>query len=258
VDPPPGFEERIERLDLSLFDALPSQSLEGDRLSWLALQRAVRRALPRYTYLEIGSYLGGSIQQHLVDPKCARIYSIDRRALELPDERGAPCRYEANSTAGMLERLRGVDPDGVGKVVCFEADARDLSPASIPGPPDFCFIDGEHTREAVLSDFAFCLRVCAPNAVIAFHDDFIIHPAIRRIVEGLAKQQVPFSAWKLGGVTFAVVLRDGPAGQDAGVRRLAVQGERWLRWAPLVTLVWRLTPRWAVPLGRRAYARLLG
>ena len=62
------YEQRIERLDLSLFDSVPTQSTAGDRLSWLALQRAVRGATPGYTYLEIGSYNGGSIQQHLLDP----------------------------------------------------------------------------------------------------------------------------------------------------------------------------------------------
>ena len=70
------FDRRLEELDLSLFDEVSTQSSDGDRRSWLAVQRSVRRP-NGYTYLEIGSHLGGSIQQHLVDPWCARIISMD-------------------------------------------------------------------------------------------------------------------------------------------------------------------------------------
>ncbi len=73
------FEESIERLDMSLFSGIPTISSEGDRLSWLTVQRAVRRAKPDYTYLEIGSFVGGSLQQYYMDPKCRLVYSIDKR-----------------------------------------------------------------------------------------------------------------------------------------------------------------------------------
>ena len=104
-----SFEQRIERLDCSLFDPIPTQSSKGDRMSWLALQGAVRRAAPSYTYLEIGSHLGGSIQQHWIDPRCSLIYSIDKRPLEQPDDRGAVFAYAGNSTARMLGNLHAPD-----------------------------------------------------------------------------------------------------------------------------------------------------
>lgn len=71
-------DSRIDRLDLSLFDAVETQSCDGDQLAWLAIQRSLR-SVGGYTYLEIGSHLGGSLQQHVVDPKCNWIVSIDRR-----------------------------------------------------------------------------------------------------------------------------------------------------------------------------------
>ena len=79
-----AFAARLDTLDTSLFAHIRSQSTDDDKRTWLALQRAVRRLKGPYSYLEIGSYLGGSIQPYLVDPLCRRIYSIDRRPLERP------------------------------------------------------------------------------------------------------------------------------------------------------------------------------
>lgn len=124
---------RIESLDVSLFEAVSSQSDAGDRRAWLAVQRSVRRKL-EYVYLEIGSHLGGSIQQHLVDPRCREIISIDKRPLSQPDDRGQFFAYEGNSTARMLDNLRGVSAAQVEKIRCFDADARDIDPSTIPAP----------------------------------------------------------------------------------------------------------------------------
>ena len=43
----------------SLFDAIRSQTTAKDRKSLLALQRFVRLGPKKYSYLEIGSHLGG-------------------------------------------------------------------------------------------------------------------------------------------------------------------------------------------------------
>src|SRR5262249_19322246 len=144
-----------------------------------------RRTGRGYTYLEIGSHLGGSLQQHLVDPLCRTIISIDKRPPSQPDDRGMRFAYEGNSTERMRDHLRAVAPDQLGKLVCFEADARDLDPCQIPERPQLCFIDGEHTRSAVRSDFAFCLRVCDPDGAIYFHDASIIFPALADVVSSL-------------------------------------------------------------------------
>ena len=104
------FEQAIAALDLKLFEKIESQSTEPDKQSLLALQSAVRELRPGYRYLEIGSYLGGSIQPHLLDDKCGHIYSLDKRPLQQPDARGFDYRYLNNSTERMLENLRSVAP----------------------------------------------------------------------------------------------------------------------------------------------------
>jgi hypothetical protein len=99
------FEEKLNRLDLALFEKISSQTTEDDKRSLLAIQNATREIYPNYNYLEIGSHLGGSIQPHLVDEKCAKIYSIDKRPLVQPDERGVNYGYPENSTQRMLDLL---------------------------------------------------------------------------------------------------------------------------------------------------------
>lgn len=228
---------RVEALDISLFDAIPTLSLDGDRRAWLAVQRAFRRQ-NEYVYLEIGSHLGGSIQQHLADARCPQIVSIDKRPPSQPDDRGGGERvFEENSTARMLDHLRRVAPDSLGKIAHFDADAKDINPQALPAVPDFCFIDGEHTHAAVLSDFAFCLRVCAPNAAICFHDDWVVYPALRQIVGELRQQGIPFTARKLTGVTFGIFLRDCPAIRDPYVSTQSQSAESWFRFQQLRSYV---------------------
>src|SRR6185503_6572284 len=120
------FEKAIEDLDLDLFSKIDSQSTEHDKQSFLAIQLAVRKLRPGYTYLEIGSYLGGSIQPYLLDDLCARIYSIDKRPEKQPDARGFDYRYLNNSTERMLEMLRGVAPEKMDKIMTIDGDSRSI------------------------------------------------------------------------------------------------------------------------------------
>ena len=247
------FERRLACLDLSLFAPIVSQSSPGDRASWLAVQRAVRRQPAGYSYLEIGSHLGGSIQQHLVDPACRRIFSIDKRPLTQPDDRGKTARYDGNSTERMLDNLRAIDAGALHKLVTFDADASAIDPSAIDDPPAFCFIDGEHTRAAVVADFAFCLRVAAPGAVIAFHDAYTFYPALRDVLAKLHRHGPAVTARKLDGSTFAIHLGDGGPLTEGFLARRSWQGERWLRVQGL-----RKRVRAAVPVALRpAIAQML-
>ena len=228
MSPPADFEHRLRELDPSLFAAIDSQSNDGDKRSWLALQRIARGWNGAYAYLEIGSHLGGSIQPHLLDPRCRRIYSIDNRPVVPPDDRGQEFRYDGNSTERMLAILRALDPDQVAKIVCFESDARDVDPSRLPDRPDLCFIDGEHTQGAVLSDFDSCLRVCSPRAILCFHDDWIIYPALARILRTLRRQGIRFTAVKLQGSTFAILLGDSALPEDDFVRKVGMNGRLFI------------------------------
>lgn len=222
------FVRRIEALDLSLFDAIASQSSDADRRAWLAVQRSLRRATG-YVYLEIGSHLGGSIQQHIVDPWCRAIVSIDKRPLVQADDRGQNYHYESNSTERMLDNLRGVSASGVAKLTCFDSDASEVAPAAVSERANFCFIDGEHRHDAVVSDFHACYRFAAPDAAICFHDAFVVHRAIAHVVGTLRERAVSFEARKLGGSTFAIFLGECPARNDERIRAESRDGHRWLR-----------------------------
>jgi len=129
-----AFTQAIEKLDTSLFQAVPSQTSDADRRSLLAVQREIRKE--PYAYLEIGSHLGGTIQPHYADPACQRIYSIDKRPRCQPDERGERFEYKENSTATMLDNLRRAFPDVASdKITTFDADAAEVPPQEIMPPP---------------------------------------------------------------------------------------------------------------------------
>lgn len=235
---PHDFEKRVSALDVGLFDPIETQSSEKDRRSWLAVQRAVREAKESLVYLEIGSYLGGSLQQHMQDPRCRRIYSIDNRTRD--------ARHADNSEQSMIDNLRRIAPNGMEKLVCFETDASQVPARDIVEAPDICFIDGLHTKEAVRNDFEFCMRVCAQDAVICFHDAGRTRAGIRQCLRQLRLNRSGFVAHKLPGDTFVVALPGSAVCADPQVRRLAValNGERWLRTTTLVrrARLWRWIP----------------
>jgi hypothetical protein len=127
----------------------------------------------------------------------------------------------------MLAHLRRIAADPQSKIWCFDMDAASVPTGAIPEPPDICFIDGEHTSAAALTDFQFCLSVCAPNAAICFHDDWVIQYGISDAMRLLQRRGIPFSARKLGGVTFGIFLRACPAAEDPGVAKHLHDVDRW-------------------------------
>ncbi len=205
-----NFEELIGNLDLKLFEKINSQSVDEDKQSLLACQLATRELKPNYNYLEIGSYLGGSIQPHLLDAKCAKIYSIDKRPPNQPDERGSDYVYLNNSTARMLSLLKEVAPEQIGKITTIDEDARNIRPEQIADKIQLCFIDGEHTDQAVLSDFKFCLNVLDDSGVILFHDAEITYNGIAHCIEYLKEKGIKFRAYNLPTVVFAIEINDFP------------------------------------------------
>ena len=231
--------DQVERLSVELFAAIPSQTSEADRRSLLGVQRATARRHGAFAYLEIGSHLGGSIQPYLLDPRCTAIYSIDSRPTEQPDDRvsGYVARYPGNSTARMLGLLREVDPGQVSKLRCFDADASGVDPAQIEPRPNVAFIDGEHTRKAVLSDFAFCRSVLAEGGTIVFDDLPIVYAAVVEICRSLRHSGAEAVMTRLEGKIFAIffdeaMVRDDPfLRRCRGKHRCELARYRWKLWA---------------------------
>ena len=193
---PTDFDRALASLDTRLFDRIESQTSTNDRRSLLACQLAVRTQRAPYVYLEIGSHMGGSLQPHVLDPQCQRMYSIDNRPSSQPDERGLPYAYSDNSTGRMLSALGAMSPDGVTRLTCIDADASRVAPRVIDSQPHLCFIDGEHTDAAVVSDFAFCRRVLAKDGAIVFHGAVVSRAGrdhFRRSGAGRDVPRLPFA-----------------------------------------------------------------
>ena len=188
------FEARISSLDTSLFDQIESHTSQRDRRALLNIQNIVRSFKDSYIYLEIGSHLGGSIQPHLLDRKCRKIFSIDKRPLVQPDVRWeGGDKYPGNSTQRMFDNLRRLSTD-LSKITCFDSDASEIDKNTVTPKPDICFIDGEHTNKKVVPDFEFCASVLNKNGVIIFHDAGVVSEGIRSIIDSLRRKKVKFEA----------------------------------------------------------------
>lgn len=234
------FDNKLRRLDVVLFSAIPSQTTDADRQSLLAVQNCTRDQGDSYVYLEIGSHLGGSIQPHLLDPKCAKIYSIDKRPAAQPDERGQMYPYPDNSTNRMLANLGAIDELGVKKIECIDESTCRIPPSLIQLAPSLCFIDGEHTRNAVIADFDFCVKVCAPGATIVFHDAQTVFRALRSIVKSLKRTQREFSVHAFLDMVYVVCLdKSDVHGRLAEFSACARRDDLWSRRNDLRLLKWR-------------------
>jgi len=201
---PDDFESSIARMDIRLFAAIASQTTDGDKRSLLACQLAVRSPGTPYHYLEIGSYLGGSLQPHVLDPLCASIVSIDRRPTVHADEGGVSNTYADNSTQRMLAKLRAISEQGATKIRCIDADASNIDTATIPVAPQLCFIDGEHTDSAVWSDYTFCRSVLSHDGAILFHDASIVYRGLFKIMQALRQEGADFRAYALPDSVFVI------------------------------------------------------
>lgn len=220
------FERQLASLDMGLFGYVPSETSPRDRKSLLALYNACGECFSEYSYLEIGSHLGGTLQVLLRDERCKEIISIDPRPQDMPDDRGRRFAYPGNTTERMLHHLRAVPGGRLEKLRTIEASTADLAPQDFVGAASFCFIDGEHTHESALRDARFCRAVVSDDGAIAFHDRSVVAPAIRDFLLEL-DGACEFSAYELPGALFVV---------EVGTARL-------IRTAWMSRLEWRASER---------------
>jgi Methyltransferase domain len=217
----PQLEQRLAELDLALFGDVPSQSTDNDKRSLLACQLAVRSLRPGYRYLEIGSYLGGSIQPHLIDPECSRMFSIDKRPASQPDSRGLRWKYPSNTTERMIDALRDAGSEAfLQKLTCIEGEVREINRGRIEGPIDLCFVDGEHTDEALVADFEFCLDILEDGGAIVCHDSQIVYMGLSYELERMRSEGIAFHAYNLPDTLLVVEVGDFPLHRHDAISRL--------------------------------------
>jgi hypothetical protein len=169
---------RIAALDTTLFDIIETETTPNDRRSLLALHEACAEHHESFGYLEIGSHLGGSLQVLIRDERCQRIISIDSRPTSQPDERGHDWPYPDNTTARMRHLLATVEGADLKKLEAIDTTTVTLDPETLGVRPALCFIDGEHTDEAVVRDARFCHRALPGQGWIAFHDSGIVYRGV--------------------------------------------------------------------------------
>jgi hypothetical protein len=198
--------DRIARLDISLFEEVEAQLEPDDRRSLLALHAACRAVFGKFDYLEIGSHLGGSLQTFIRDPACRSIVSIDPRPQRQPDESGVTFTYEDNATTRMLTALARIPGAEIDKLHTIEQSTEQLTPADLTTRPQLALIDGEHTHRAALRDARFCTAVMDGEGCIAFHDTHVIYQAIDCFLQELSDAGQPFHAVALPRSIFIVEL----------------------------------------------------
>ncbi len=161
---------------------IESQTSPTDKLALLQVRNILKRTLPAYDYLEIGSFLGGSLTPFLRDPQCRRILSVDERNRQQPDERGVKYDYSGITHQTMIDNLknRGFD---VGRLQTFDGSISGYHGSA--GKFDAVFIDGEHTNFACFRDFIHGIKLLREDSVIVFHDSTLIYQALRIIQEYL-------------------------------------------------------------------------
>ena len=88
-------EKKIKKKNsINTFFPIHSQTSREDKVFLINTIRLLNSNLNSYNYLEIGSYLGGSLTPFIIDKKCKKILSIDKRNLKLSDERGENFDYK--------------------------------------------------------------------------------------------------------------------------------------------------------------------
>jgi hypothetical protein len=247
---------RIESLDVTLYSHVGSQSTLRDRRSLLALQEATARSDDKFSYLEIGSYRGGSLQPYVVDPRCTAIISIDLRPPSLPDARGTDLSYRHNSTEAMVELLSAIPDANLAKLHTIEGSTDRLHPSSLPVVPSLCLVDGEHTDEAALRDGMFCAEATGFDGCVVFHDTNVVFNGVQAFVDTLDDRGVAYEAYNLPDSLFVVELGASRLMDREPVRSLLRESFRGYLWSLAANEPFRaFYNRRPFQLARRAKAR---
>jgi Methyltransferase domain len=199
------FDEYIESCNVSLF-AVETQTTEKDRRSFLSIQRFIRRNFQEYTYLEVGSHLGGSLFPYLLDKRCASVISVDPRPLSLPDERGQ-ISYSDNSTQRMIDTIISAGgANSIAKLITIESDASLVKFDQVGSNVRVSLIDAIHTNDAVFRDFLAVYKLAAEDSLIAFHDSILVVDACRNIEAFLKYLDINHHVFYLPDQVFLVAL----------------------------------------------------
>lgn len=174
-----------------------------ERSAFLNILREVAAKKGTYKYLEIGSYLGGSISPLLVEESCTEVISIDKRGRNQPDERGRDYDYTHVTEQHMLDNLKsnGYLTD---KIRCFDGSIEEFS-FTASDKFRFVLIDGEHTDFACFRDFTYLKSHLERDAIVIFDDANLTIKGIKNVFSLLESEGVPFKASRILKTRFVVI-----------------------------------------------------
>jgi hypothetical protein len=171
-----------------------SQTSEKDKLFLLnAITTIKARAITNFKYIEIGSFLGGSLTACLLENKCSLIVSVDERERQQLDERGAKYDYSGITHQTMIDNLTSHGMD-VSKLTTHDGSISSYDRGK--NKFDLAFIDGEHSDIACCRDFAWTYPMMKESSIILFHDSSIIYRALAIILELMHEKKVEFQIFK--------------------------------------------------------------
>jgi hypothetical protein len=182
-----------------------SQTSMGDKIALLQVRKFLNENLGDYTYLEIGSFMGGSLTPFLKDSRCHSILSVDERNRVQPDERGIKYDYSGITHQTMIDNLKDHGFD-VKKLRTFDGSINDYPVAGEKF--DLIFIDGEHTDFACFRDFIHSHKLLREDSVVVFHDSTLIYKALRIIQEYLIATQERFRFIKVKDSDVSCIFRN--------------------------------------------------
>lgn len=195
----------LEGLDIRIFQKVESQTTGQDQRSLLKLQKIISGSISGYTYLEIGSYLGGTLHPHLIDPNCKQVISIDIRISRQKNNWPGPAfvSYDSNNERTMLNRFKlcGIPID---KLQIHRRDIKELK--DLPSV-DLAFIDAEHTFDAVMSDAMHLKPFMAPDSIVSFHDTDLIKDAVDAFALKVSASPKYLPSW-IGAIGFGKMVDD--------------------------------------------------
>ena len=181
---------------INKFFPISSQTSVNDKKILLKIRNLIKKnESKKYCYLEIGSFLGGSLTPFLMDKKCQLVVSIDKRNQNLEDERSEKWSYENFSERQMIKKLKDNNLN-ISKIKTFDGDIGDFKTNK---KFDLVFIDGIHTDKNTFSDFLYSFEKVKKNSIILFHDSSVIFKSISLIEIFLIKNKYNFKLAKFKG-----------------------------------------------------------
>ena len=184
---------------------IESQTSVADKMALLQVRRILNDSLGNYTYLEIGSFMGGSLTPFLKDSRCSAILSVDERNRQQPDERGVKFDYAGVTNQTMIDNLRDHGFD-LKKLKTFDGSINNYPAADEKF--DLVFVDGEHTDFACFRDFIHSHKLLKKDSVVVFHDSTIVYKALRIIQEYLSATQEKFRFIKVKDSEVSCIFRN--------------------------------------------------